>query len=638
MRDSQLTNTSDRNMSSHSPMPLIVTVASGDREYTHSSKPECNHCGGEIADMHQVFHNDVDKPPVDSSNSENALAIIRPLTCGCGNGESSRSHGHSPHYAKDLSERDRRENNHHDSHRSFGQSCNKHSCSPNAGGHDHSKSSSGDRHHCSDRSHCCRASGGDNYHHNFHHSPNPTVPSQPPPLLLRPPAGGDQMNQHQLLLAREWQSFHGQRMDVPVLNGVGYTVYGRQHPLYLNGVCQWPGCSIFCETFQIFLHHLNTEHTLDDRSTAQARVQMQMVSHLESQVNRERDRLSAMMKHLHNAKATASPPTVHNSRQDSPPHTCPPPKSPPSKLSDVTTIKLIPTGPPNVVVCMETPVISSPGSVGGNRGSVSRNPESSDENVDGGESSMVEKGAGTSGKCYKRSLQSSPVSVAADMQQSADFYQKADVRPPFTYASLIRQSILDAPDEQLTLNEIYNWFTTNFAYFRRNTATWKNAVRHNLSLHKCFVRKENVKGAVWTVDEDEYRKRRPQKVFSQVKQDAADIETGVYRENPISELPTQATFDGATRTVIQVAEQKPGVRENGEDESDEPAMKRVYRGGTKQSGISKLVEFCSKDINSQLSQSNVQVKLEPQEQGETECHQICQTSVMPASQSYVANN
>ena len=86
-------------------MPLIVTVDSGDREYTHSSKPECNHCGGEIADMHQVFHNDVDKPPVDSSNSENALAIIRPLTCGCGNGESSRSHGHSPHYAKDLSER-----------------------------------------------------------------------------------------------------------------------------------------------------------------------------------------------------------------------------------------------------------------------------------------------------------------------------------------------------------------------------------------------------------------------------------------------------------------------------------------------------------------------------------------------------
>lgn len=40
----------------------------------------------------------------------------------------------------------------------------------------------------------------------------------------------------------------------------------------------------------------------------------------------------------------------------------------------------------------------------------------------------------------------------------------------------------------------------------------QNAVRHNLSLHKCFVRVENVKGAVWTVDEHEYQKRRPPKM------------------------------------------------------------------------------------------------------------------------------
>lgn len=40
----------------------------------------------------------------------------------------------------------------------------------------------------------------------------------------------------------------------------------------------------------------------------------------------------------------------------------------------------------------------------------------------------------------------------------------------------------------------------------------QNAVRHNLSLHKCFVRVENVKGAVWTVDEVEYQKRRSQKI------------------------------------------------------------------------------------------------------------------------------
>ena len=37
----------------------------------------------------------------------------------------------------------------------------------------------------------------------------------------------------------------------------------------------------------------------------------------------------------------------------------------------------------------------------------------------------------------------------------------------------------------------------------------QNAVRHNLSLHKCFMRVENVKGAVWTVDDNEYYRRRP---------------------------------------------------------------------------------------------------------------------------------
>ena len=37
----------------------------------------------------------------------------------------------------------------------------------------------------------------------------------------------------------------------------------------------------------------------------------------------------------------------------------------------------------------------------------------------------------------------------------------------------------------------------------------QNAVRHNLSLHKCFMRVENVKGAVWTVDDNAFYKQHP---------------------------------------------------------------------------------------------------------------------------------
>ncbi|XP_021694493.1 forkhead box protein P1-B isoform X3 [Aedes aegypti] len=95
-----------------------------------------------------------------------------------------------------------------------------------------------------------------------------------------------------------------------------------------------------------------------------------------------------------------------------------------------------------------------------------------------------------------------------DVQKNREFYRSHDVRPPFTYASLIRQSIIESPEKQLTLNEIYNWFQNTFCYFRRNAATWKNAIRTNLSLHKCFVRYEDDFGSFWMVDDNEFLKRR----------------------------------------------------------------------------------------------------------------------------------
>uniref|UniRef100_A0A493TH31 FOXP coiled-coil domain-containing protein n=1 Tax=Anas platyrhynchos platyrhynchos TaxID=8840 RepID=A0A493TH31_ANAPP len=56
------------------------------------------------------------------------------------------------------------------------------------------------------------------------------------------------------------------------------------HPLYGHGECKWPGCETLCEDLGQFVKHLNTEHALDDRSTAQCRVQMQVVQQLEIQV------------------------------------------------------------------------------------------------------------------------------------------------------------------------------------------------------------------------------------------------------------------------------------------------------------------------------------------------------------------
>ena len=54
-----------------------------------------------------------------------------------------------------------------------------------------------------------------------------------------------------------------------------------QHPLFHHGACQWPGCEAHFSDVVAFLKHVGTEHVLDDKSTAQARVQMQIVAQLE---------------------------------------------------------------------------------------------------------------------------------------------------------------------------------------------------------------------------------------------------------------------------------------------------------------------------------------------------------------------
>uniref|UniRef100_A0A3P8TL45 Forkhead box P2 n=1 Tax=Amphiprion percula TaxID=161767 RepID=A0A3P8TL45_AMPPE len=255
---------------------------------------------------------------------------------------------------------------------------------------------------------------------------------------------------------------------------------GGTHPLYGHGVCKWPGCENICEDFGQFLKHLNSEHALDDRSTAQCRVQMQVVQQLELQLSKERERLQAMMTHLHMRPSE--------------------PKSSPKPLnlvSSVTMSKNLPSAsPPNLPQTPTTPTAPI-------------TPMAAMPQVP---SVLGGANVPSMGAMRRRHSDKYSMPLSSEIAPNYEFYKNADVRPPFTYATLIRQAIMDSADMQLTLNEIYSWFTRTFAYFRRNAATWKNAVRHNLSLHKCFVRVENVKGAVWTVDEVEYQKRRSQKI------------------------------------------------------------------------------------------------------------------------------
>ncbi|XP_059691575.1 forkhead box protein N2 isoform X3 [Gavia stellata] len=79
-------------------------------------------------------------------------------------------------------------------------------------------------------------------------------------------------------------------------------------------------------------------------------------------------------------------------------------------------------------------------------------------------------------------------------------------KPPYSFSLLIYMAIEHSPNKSLPVKEIYSWILERFPYFATAPTGWKNSVRHNLSLNKCFRKVErshgkvNGKGSLWCVD------------------------------------------------------------------------------------------------------------------------------------------
>ncbi|KAK0400248.1 hypothetical protein QR680_003421 [Steinernema hermaphroditum] len=314
---------------------------------------------------------------------------------------------------------------------------------------------------------------------------------------------------------------------LPSIAGIAATTQQLYHPLYQHNLCTWPDCEQPCETYHIFIQHLAQAHTLDNRSAQQCREQIERVEQLEHRLQKERGRLQAMMQHLHMKHSPDSTQPTLGITSTVPQ---------PIKESPVMSPQPQPVVTASFPTTMKNEVVDQP--TGSAASAPANYPPPSNSNTPAPVPAVVNtatvtvranrrtptpasvasanreetRSTGSSATPRRRISDKSVLPIAADISRNREFYRNHDVRPPYTYASLIRQAIMESKDCQLTLNEIYQWFTETFAYFRRNAATWKNAVRHNLSLHKCFARVEqNVKGAVWTVDDSEFYKRRPQR-------------------------------------------------------------------------------------------------------------------------------
>lgn len=82
-------------------------------------------------------------------------------------------------------------------------------------------------------------------------------------------------------------------------------------------------------------------------------------------------------------------------------------------------------------------------------------------------------------------------------------------KPPYSFSCLIFMAIEESPQKSLPVKDIYSWILKNFPYFLNAPTGWKNSVRHNLSLNKCFKKVEKDKGqqsigkgSLWCIDPD----------------------------------------------------------------------------------------------------------------------------------------
>ena len=246
----------------------------------------------------------------------------------------------------------------------------------------------------------------------------------------------------------------------------------RENLLYSGGMCRWPGCDRECPSPGQWRLHMSQEHGLSEKSQAQARIQMQMVTELEVKLKQEKVRLAAMMKHLH-------PKSGHVKEDTSLPS--PEPKrfraeSPPvaplslSNLPKMTVPELLKSsgqagvgaqypGNPLAHLMSLAPASQSMSPLAAlNTGSASlssmaglqpHSPTSTPLRGTLHEKTTFTPLGGSGGSSYPADSHRRRVThhdrgnpnldPEEDLAKNREFYRVQDVRPPYTYAALIRQ-------------------------------------------------------------------------------------------------------------------------------------------------------------------------------------------------------
>merc|ERR1711963_715619 len=81
----------------------------------------------------------------------------------------------------------------------------------------------------------------------------------------------------------------------------------------------------------------------------------------------------------------------------------------------------------------------------------------------------------------------------------------SEEKPRMSYAQLIAEALVNAPDGMLTLSEIYSAISARHPFYKMEARNWQNSIRHNLTLNKSFTKvprmsSSECRGSYWKLE------------------------------------------------------------------------------------------------------------------------------------------